>query len=91
MSDEQSDHDPPIQLHEADPEVDDGLVAILERLLEEAKRGEIFGLVACVERTGREYGTAVAGEFNPFSMIGHLEAAKLRVESTRIDGSLGDG
>lgn len=78
------------RIGEVEPIVVVELVEMLELLLDEAKRGESIGMVACVARHGGEVGTAIVGDIKPFVMLGHLEFAKIRLAATRIDGALGD-
>lgn len=64
-----------IAKHEADPEV----VGLLRDMLQKAEAGEIVALALATENTGREIGTAYAGDLSVFALIGALEHLKLRI------------
>lgn len=66
----------------AETAVNDDVVAILKDLLERAVSGEVVGLIACGELTGREIFSVHAGG-EVFRMLGALEFAKHRVVAER--------
>lgn len=75
----------PTMIGEASPEVNRGLVEVLERLLADAKSGEVLSAVICGELTGRETFSMMSGAYDPFRMIGSLELAKVRIINDSIE------
>jgi hypothetical protein len=67
------------------PEPNEPSISFLRQLLAKAEAGELLGFVACCELTGGEVLTVDAGDFAPFAMVGHLEFAKARVMSRRME------
>ena len=75
------------RIGEAEKPVNTELVDMLERLLADAKAGDLLGMVAVMEITGRELGTVTSGITQPFAVLGALEFAKMRI-AAQIEGAL---
>lgn len=69
----------------AEPEPNDSAIHFARVMLAKAEAGELLGFIACCELTGGEVMTIDAGDFAPFSMCGHLDFAKARVMSRRME------
>ncbi len=60
-------------------QADSNVVEVLRALLEKAEAGDIVAMAVATEHTGRDIGTAYAGDISVFTMLGALEHLKWRI------------